>query len=93
MKTRLWIIVVLVVITMLPVASRVLAQDSIGNRCVIIQSPSRTELGITGPVVTVGGMHNLQVTGPQVMFSSTEAGGGPTVLLPAVQIPPDPCSS
>jgi hypothetical protein len=90
MKGKLRVVLVLIVIGVLLVPSLVLAQDTIGDRCVIIEGPSRTELGITGPEVIVGGVRDFHFRGPQIHFI-TEIGGGPIVLLPAVQYPPDPC--
>lgn len=90
MKGKLWAMLVLVVIAMLLLPALALAQDTIGERCVIVEGPSRTELGITGPQATIGGVRNVQVTGPQIRFN-TEAGAQPLVILPAVQYPPDPC--
>ena len=90
MKGKLQVILALIVLSALLVPSLVQAQDTTGgDRCVIIQGPSRTPLGITGPVVTVGGVHNIQITGPQIHL--TELSDGPIVILPAVQSPPDPC--
>ncbi len=90
MKGKLQVILALIVLSALLVPSLVQAQDTTGGgQCVIIQGPSRTPLGFTGPEVTVGGAHGFHFTGPQIHF--TELSGGPLVILPAVQAPPDPC--
>lgn len=91
MNGKLRVVLVIIVIGVLLLPSLVLAQDTTGEHCVIIQKPFRTEsgFGIMGPVVTVGGMLDIQVVGPQILF--TENSNGPVVLLPAVQAPPNPC--
>lgn len=89
MKGKLQVILALIVLSALLVPSLVQAQDTTGDRCVIIQGPSRTPLGITGPEVTIGGVHSFHFTGPQIHF--TELSGAPIVILPAIQLPPNPC--
>jgi hypothetical protein len=90
MAGKLRVIVVVIVLGVLLMPSLVLAQDTGGDeRCVFVENPTRTSLGIIGPEVIVGGVRDFHFTGPRIFFA--EGSQGPVVLLPAVQYPPDPC--
>ena len=91
MKGKLRVIIVLVMLGALLVPTLAFAQEDTGGACVIVQGPTRTDLGIIGPSVTVGGVHSVQITGPQINFGGNDISTTPQITLPAVQYPPSPC--
>ena len=69
MKGKLRVMIVLAMLGVLLVPTLAFAQDNTGGgACVIIQSPARTDLGIIGPSVTVGGVHTFSITGPRILI-------------------------